>query len=55
MPRKILVNGSLCLSHGIIKANGSTVSQKILVARKASHNVKLNEIRMNVSIHKQRN
>lgn len=55
MSQKVLVNGFLFLICGIIKANSSAVGSENIGDEKASHNIKLSEIRTNVSICKQRN
>lgn len=48
MSQKVLVNGFLFLICGIIKANGSSADSGNTGDEKASHNIKLNEIRTNV-------
>lgn len=47
MSQKVLVNGFLFLTCGIIKANGSSADSGNTGDEKASHNIKLNEIRTN--------
>ena len=54
MSQKVLANGFLFLICGVIKANVSTADSENIGNEKASHIIKLNEVRTNASICKQR-